>query len=273
MARGVTPPRAPTATLGAPTTAAPVPRPRYPPPKIKNLDVERCPYVSTPRSNRRRPPLEPVAVTTIPVPTFSDQIPAPAPDDDPAETLTTSVPLGEASGSVFGTPSVSDPAPATRTATSSGGTTPVSRAATERNAAKVVVAVVAIVCGAASLALGRLGRRLREPTADQVADFAEPVAAILARHIPAEKLNADVADLAKASVPVSEWMRGGPIAPPAAGPVRHIGMEHAAPVDPVDPVDGGGGAYPPPPIVEDQIAEDAWHLATRDPNAHVTFQN
>ncbi len=54
-------------------------------------------------------------------------------------------------------------------------------------------------------------RRLREPTDEQLADMAAPLAAIGARHLPAAVLNNDLADGLRFGAQVGNYLRSGPL--------------------------------------------------------------
>jgi hypothetical protein len=202
-----------------------------------------------------------------PVPSF-DQAHPPTilPTDDGQDILTSSPRLNDPFGNasplfVAGDVSGTGPAPDTRTGTSSAGTTPPTAAEARRSTSRLLGVVVAITAGLAARALWRAGRAFREPSKEQIKDFADPVAAILIRHFDVSRINADLEDGVTALGVAGEWALEGPIAPRVFGPVDQIGMEQIPQADNPDPVTP---AAPNPP--------DVWHQATRDPQATVTYQ-
>lgn len=199
----------------------------------------------------------------VPVPTFDQTRPPPSlPTETGQDVLTASPKLGAAGDfSPLSDVSGTGPEQATPTADSSVGTTPPTAAEARRHTGRLIGVVVVIVAGVAAKLLWRTGRALREPSKEQVKDFADPLAAIAVRHFDVTRLNADLADAAAAAGAASEWALDGPIAPRVFGPVDQIGMEHIpqnAPTTPAAPAAG-----------------DVWHHATTEPAASrptVTYQ-
>jgi hypothetical protein len=125
-------------------------------------------------------------------------------------------------------------AAATLTETSSAGK------GDPRITAKIVVGVVGLLFGLAGWGLYRAGRDLRKPSKEQVADFATPIGAIIARRTDLSWLGEDINDLTIAAAVVTDWASDGPIAPLRPGPdVQQVGMETddttGAPVGPAAP--------------------------------------
>jgi len=77
--------------------------------------------------------------------------------------------------------------------------------------------------------LGRAGRQLRRPTPEQLADFSEPIGAIVARHFDVSKLGLDVADLTTAGGAFGDWLSEGPVTLPKGPNVVQVGMPEPDP--------------------------------------------
>lgn len=81
--------------------------------------------------------------------------------------------------------------------------------------AELVVAVVAIVfTGVAVAARFRRRVKMRKPTDRQLSAIADPLARIAARHLPAEALNADLADAVAMTAAVTAYAGAGPVFAP-----------------------------------------------------------
>lgn len=120
---------------------------------------------------------------------------------------------------------VGDSPAAPRTATSSATREPRDFAALTRGVLR------ALTAGAAAILIN-VGRQLRRPDADQLDAIARPLASILVRHLPIEKLGDDLLDLADLGGGIAEYAADGPIAPLIYPPVVHVGMEHGDPPAP-----------------------------------------
>src|SRR3982751_5765620 len=78
------------------------------------------------------------------------------------------------------------PAPRARTDTSSAGDPKVG--------ARVIAGLIALACGIAFTAFSRRGLIFRQPTREQVDDVANPLGAIIARHLPTDIIGPDLLD-------------------------------------------------------------------------------
>jgi len=65
--------------------------------------------------------------------------------------------------------------------------------------------------GGLHLLARRRGMQVRQPTPKQRDGFAEPVARILTRHLPLQKLDDDFLDGAEAVTALHDWVTGGPV--------------------------------------------------------------
>lgn len=221
--------------------------------------------MGTPTTRRRRPTAADPPAESRPlvgVPTFSPPIgrgEIPPPDPGPAEEeLTTGHPLpnrpdvGSWIGSGGGGPTGESP---TRTGTSSDDlSTTAGKGETARNAGVLLAGLLTVVAGLAALGLARVGRQLRRPSKDETRAVARPIARILVRHVPADMITADLADLGEAGAAVSDYVSAGPVAPRVV-PVHHIGM--VPPDDPPAPAGGGpvdAPDVPPAPTTADVLA-------------------
>lgn len=205
---------------------------------------------TTTRASRRRPAAvpEPEARPLVGLPTFSPPIgrgetpTSTTIEADPErEELTTghTLPNRPDAGSWIGSggdgPTGASP---TRTGTSSDDlSTTAGKGETARNAGVLLAGLLTVVAGLAALGLARVGRQLRRPTKDETRAVARPVARILVRHVPADMITADLADLGEAGAAVSDYVSAGPVAPRVL-PVQHIGM--VPPDDPPAPAGGVG---------------------------------
>lgn len=133
--------------------------------------------------------------------------------DPPTEPTTTSPnPAGDVDG--LGPPDPPnrrpDPPAGTRTASSS----PVSKP-TAAEAAKLVAGILGlVVAGVAAVVAWRGRRELRRPTGQQLDDIAAPLARIAVRHVPAELLNADLADGLLAAGAIGAYLGDGKLIRP-----------------------------------------------------------
>ncbi|RGC64996.1 hypothetical protein C5N14_30870 [Micromonospora sp. MW-13] len=96
-------------------------------------------------------------------------------------------------------PPLSPEPPAARRTRTSGTSDP---AAAGRTLAGLLVILAGITAGL----LARSGRHLRQPTRRQVADVADPIGRIAARHLPTDLLGDDVGDVAEAAAAVHAYV-------------------------------------------------------------------
>jgi hypothetical protein len=223
-------------------------------------------------ANRRRtaarPPADDAERPAVGLPTFSppigrgDDPPAPA-DPDPGEEERTTGPTlppdpAARSWLPYGGDGSADTI-RTRTEDSSDQlTTPTTagKAETARNAGVLLAGILTVAAGLVAVVLARAGRELRRPTRDETRAVARPIARILVRHIPAEMITADLADMGEAAAGVSDYMSAGPVAPRVVA-VQHIGM--VPPDDPAQvPYDTSADA---PPAPDDRTPGQAFHAA------------
>jgi hypothetical protein len=197
----------------------------------------------TGRRNSRRPadvPADPGS-PAVGLPTFSapigrgetpaDEGPIPAPEE--VRTTGPTVPLDGVSWKPYGGEGSRDTIP-TRTEDSSErltGPTRPSKTETARNAGILLAGILTVAAGLAAVVLARAGRQLRRPTREETRAVAQPVARILVRHIPADMITADLADMGEAAAGISDWMSAGPVAPRVVA-VQHIGMVPPPDADP-----------------------------------------
>jgi hypothetical protein len=113
-------------------------------------------------------------------------------------------------GSPAPPPVLSPEAPA-RTRTSSAGDAKV--------ASQVVAGLVALACGIAYGLFGRRGLHFRQPTERQIDDFAVPLGAILARHLPTEVISRDLVDATAAAGAAHRYTLDGPLVTRYAEPI------------------------------------------------------
>ena|ERR1043165_8128340 len=137
-----------------------------------------------------------------PLPTVQAPTPAPdsPPDSPPAH-------LQETESGEDSRPEPLPPIPVTpaaaRTRTYSAGDAKV--------AGKFVRGVLAILAGTAAALLARSDRHLRQPTPEQLAEIADPLGAILARHLPTEVLHESLIDGTSAAAAVHAYVLDGPL--------------------------------------------------------------
>lgn len=170
------------------------------------------------------------------LPTFRAPEPEPEPLPAPSPTpMTSSNPQGEPLP--LDTPTQPRPATATLHAddASDGSTrtgiwgTRVPTAAETKTTVKMVQGVSKVLMVLSDALLGRAGRQLRRPTPEQLADFSEPIGAIVARHLDVSKLGLDVADLTTAGGAFGDWLSEGPVTLPKGPNVVQVGMPEPDP--------------------------------------------
>lgn len=157
-------------------------------------------------------------------------------------------------GAGWSTPFAANASPASATPTPTSGdnlTSSTNRADVARNAGVFLGALISVAFGIAAIGLSRVGRQLRRPDKDEVRDIARPLARIAVRHIPADMITADLADLGEAGAAVERYVAAGPVAPRVVA-VEHIGMPTA---------DGPDNPAPVTPAAPD--AATIWHDATQ----------
>lgn len=191
-----------------------------------------------PTRNPPRPAAKAAAARPAPLPTFLHPPETETPPAAPEEEVRTTGPVLDnrpASAAPWAPyAGVGSPDPIrTRTDDSSDSlTSSTTKAETARNAGVLLAGVLAIGAGVVAVVLARTGRQLRRPTRAENRAIAQPLARIMVRHVPAEFITADLADLGEAGAAVEAYVSAGPVAPRVT-PVQHIGMEHGA--DPDDP--------------------------------------
>jgi hypothetical protein len=154
-------------------------------------------------------------VLAIPLPRFRQPIsdpPLPEVTGDPAPTTETQPSPLPSSGRRPGpdSPEVSPPPPPVLNPDHPARTR-ISSAGDARTAYKVVAGLVAMACGWAALALGRRGLHFRQPTNEQIDGFAQPIGAILARHLPIDVIGPDLIDATAAAGAAHRYVLAGPI--------------------------------------------------------------
>lgn len=98
----------------------------------------------------------------------------------------------------------------TRTGTSSSVSKP-----SQDDTVALVVGLLAVVVGVATLAIRwTRGRALRPPTDGQAEGIARPLARLGLRHLPAEIFNADLVDALTAATAVTGYLTDGPLTEP-----------------------------------------------------------
>jgi hypothetical protein len=81
--------------------------------------------------------------------------------------------------------------------------------------ARLIAGLLGLAAVGVALGVRRWARRtLREPTAKQLDEIAEPLASIAARHIPAAFLNDDLSDAAQAAAAIGHYLKAGKIITP-----------------------------------------------------------
>jgi hypothetical protein len=214
------------------------------------------------RRTAARPPAPPAdddpGSQAVGLPTFSPpvgrgEIPPPTEPGEEERTTGPTLPLDDGvSWKPYGGVGSADTI-RTRTADSSEqltGPTRPTKTETARNAGILLAGVLTVAAGLAAMALARAGRQLRRPTREETRAVAQPVARILVRHIPADMITADLADMGEAAAGISDYMSAGPVAPRVVS-VQHIGM--VSPDD--DPADRADDPPAPTP-------GEAFHAAT-----------
>lgn len=88
---------------------------------------------------------------------------------------------------------------------------------TDREAKKLTPQLAVALIGAGFAIAGwmvstwKRGQKLREPTKDQAKDIGQPLGRILARHVPAEWLNADLIDAIEMTAATGNYLNDGPL--------------------------------------------------------------
>jgi len=144
-----------------------------------------------------------------PLPTFSQRERTPDPDHPETENPPAA---GSATGSsdLPGLLSQRLATPDTHTGTSATSDLPVK--ADPAAAARLVAGLLGMAFMGVGVLIWRGRRRvLRQPDDDQLRDMAKPAARMLARHIPAQYLNNDLADAAQIAAAFSDYLRDGPL--------------------------------------------------------------
>jgi hypothetical protein len=77
--------------------------------------------------------------------------------------------------------------------------------------AKTLGQLLLVLAGLAGWAASRAGRELRLPDERERADVAEPVSAILVRHVGAAFLTADLVDTVRAAAGVTAYVQTAPL--------------------------------------------------------------
>lgn len=78
-------------------------------------------------------------------------------------------------------------------------------------AGEVVAGLIALVCGYAAWFLGRRRIAFRQPTTEQLQNVAQPVGAIVARHVPTEFISRDLVDGTRAAGALHAYLTDGPL--------------------------------------------------------------
>lgn len=102
-------------------------------------------------------------------------------------------------------------------------------AAETKTTVKMVAGVSKLLIVISDALLGRAGRQLRRPTAEQLDEFATPIGAIVARHFDVSKLGQDVADLTTAGGAFGDWLSEGPVTLSKGPNVVQVGMPEPDP--------------------------------------------
>lgn len=119
----------------------------------------------------------------------------------------------------------------------------------------MVGGVLNIALSLADIVIRRLrGRKVRQPSRDQVDDIAEPLASLAIRHLDMTKFGPDLADIVAAGGAASGYMREGPMTEPLEEqpPVVQVGMEHGVeevPTTQLMPTPDYEAAYGSTPVV------------------------
>lgn len=77
--------------------------------------------------------------------------------------------------------------------------------------ARVVAGLIALACGVAFTAFSRRGLIFRQPTREQVDDVANPLGAIIARHLPLDIVGPDLLDATAAAAAAHGYVIDGPL--------------------------------------------------------------
>ena len=77
--------------------------------------------------------------------------------------------------------------------------------------ARVVAGLIALACGVAFTMFARRGLIFRQPTRGQVDDVADPLGAIIARHLPLDVVGPDLLDATAAAAAAHGYVIDGPL--------------------------------------------------------------
>ena len=77
--------------------------------------------------------------------------------------------------------------------------------------ARVVAGLIALACGVAFTMFARRGLIFRQPTRAQVDDVADPLGAIIARHLPLDVVGPDLLDATAAAAAAHGYVIAGPL--------------------------------------------------------------
>lgn len=177
---------------------------------------ETDPRLSTPRTNPIRSLIPGVASTPRPSPNHPDPTRTPSPSANPFDPEAAS----------YGPDSAGQPTPGpgsdgTRTANFFRGdrgehaAPKAPKRVSTADVAKTVGSLLVLLAGVAGWLANRTGRELRPPTEAERAEVAEPVAAILVRHVGAEFLTDDLVDGIRAAAGVAAYVQTNPIKSPS----------------------------------------------------------
>lgn len=162
------------------------------------------------------------------IPTFAqpEQVPDVAPLPAPAETIPAPPmlppPRRGLRGLLSPRPDGPDGTPTENSSRGSGKRDPVD----EADAVLLLTGILGMLAAAAVWIVQSRSRGMlsfRQPSKQQSADIARPLAAIAARHVPAHLLNADLADVIHAGNATAAYATAGPLIVPAVPPAQPQG--------------------------------------------------
>lgn len=171
---------------------------------------------------------EPAHRLSLPLPRFRQpltdpDLPAVTADPDPTTTAEPSPEPGQPSIRPS-RPSTDPPSP-TVPRVAALAPTPTSSAGDPKIAAQVVAGLLALACGIAYGLFARRGRHFRQPSTRQITDIADPVGAILARHLPTEFISKDLVDATAAAGATHAYLVDGPLVTRIAEPMPDLDPE------------------------------------------------